>query len=302
MPNRLALFLALSVGAFFVASCRNTNPVEFVPTALSASWPKFTSAEEGIEIKYPADWHLNQSPGVLSFSGGSVNVGIQRLDEATRKQMEVLNHSSNWFPPRSKKVKIGDLLGEQSTGVVGFFDNVGNMEIETVTIMRGSFTYVINWSLGRGMSKAPSSFTSVCEEMVGTFRFIDVKHSDYLSYVDPMGGFTFEYPFNWILNTGGENGSINLLNGSPLLIRVDVRPHTTFEDFLHQQGDQVTHIEEKKEHFRHHLMGRRCRWLDRETYAFENQDKIYLVTIKEAPELGTISRKNIDDFLDSLTL
>ena len=250
-------------------------------------------------MKHPPQWRLHQSTGVVSLSEGSANVGIRCLDDATRKQIEALYPVSKFAGLKLKKVKIGNLFGKQSSGLLDIFDSDDDLTSESLTIARGDLTYEITWTFGRGPSNAPESFESICHEMVSTFRFVDIKHSDYLRYEDPLYGFGFEYPHDWILNSGGTDGRVNVMNGSPLLICVEVRVNKTFEDFLREQGNQVTGVEEKKEHFSHQLVGRRFRWLDCEAYFLESKGNAYLVRIREAPELGSVSRKSIDDFLSS---
>lgn len=290
MSSRVTLFLAVSLGLSFLSTgCRDRKPVEFVRSRLSDAWPVFTCSELGFEIKYPPDSQYTQSlrHGVVNFRGGSGNVNVCRFDEAMlkemEKQMEALYPKQNPLSSNGRKVKIGDLIGKSAVP--------GNGYIDSVIIERGSYVYEITWGLNSA---------SVGEEMAATFRFIDIKHSDYLSYSDPVYGIAFDYPYNWTVVSWKTNGSVSI-SGGDFSIDIKFRAGTTFEDFVHQQYNQVSDVEEVREHFLHHLVGRRCRWLGRETYALEHQGGTYLVWIDRTPT-GSVSRKSLDDFLDSLRL
>ena len=282
----ILLFAVLTSQVFLAVGCRDKEPVEFVRSGLSDSWPTLTCSEAGFEVKYPPGCHCTQTlwVGMVDFSGGSGHVNIRRFDAATRKQMEALYPGQNPFPSDGRQVKIGDLMAK--SGVPG------NGYIDFLFIERGSFTYEIRWDVGSA---------SIGEEMAATFRLIDVKHSDYLTYTDPDCGFAFDYPYNWNLDFGGTYGAARIRGGA-LDIEIEFKAGTSAEDFLHEWGRQVTDAEEVQEHFLHHLMGRRCRLFGDETYLIENQRGTYVVKIQGAPAPGSASRKSVDDFLDSLRL
>jgi hypothetical protein len=287
MSSRIILLFAISISqVLLTAGCRDREPVEFVRSGLSDAWPTFTSGEEGFEIKYPPDWRCAHSPrvGMVNFSGGSGNVNVRRFDEATRKQMEGLYPEQNPFASNGRAVRIGDLVGRSAVP--------GNGYIDSVIIERGSFTYEIIW---RRTSAA------VGEEMAATFRFIDVKHSDYLSYTDQVCGIAFDYPYNWSLDSGGTDGSVRI-SGDGFSVDIDFKADTTVEDFLRLGEHQTADVEELKEHFRHHLVGYRCRWLGRETYVLKNNQGGAFRLMIEKNSTGPVSRKSLDDFLDSLRL
>lgn len=288
-------------------------PEEHNPTSLSSSWPTFTDAENGFEIRYPPGWQVRRSLNIVNFGSDTARFSIHRIDEATRKEIERLDHRRDYG---HQEVKIGALTGERANPppfllpaaglkpwrLFGIDSAHGGRDGDHLAIKRGSDTYSIGWTAEIPRGPSGEDLRRNCEEMLATFRFIEVKHSDYHTYEDAARGLAFDYPWRWTLGTGSWSPLIHLMDSrAKLMLWVDVKSGLTFDDFCRERGDQVTAVEGAKEHFLHHLAGHRFRWLRSEAYAFEKADRLYVITVLHGPPPGDVeAQKELDDFLDSV--
>ena len=303
----LALLVAFVLLGFVLLRGEKPAPsLSYFPTPLSESWPTFTDAAAGFRLKYPGnEWRRNQSPRWVTFSSSDAgSLGIICHTAAEQKFIdEEAKRSGKHYSPTRVAVKIGNLSATRIDPPRTLLPSDAARNGELFSVRRRTHTYAISWTPSPGrLRQASQDFASICREMVSTFEFVDFEHPAYLTYTDPLHGLTLEYPSDWQLTTGAWEPVLRVSHGATLDLALFAEKNSTFESYRQRQGNQVTQVEERREHFDHHLSGWRYKFLDHEAYAFEHGAHLYViwVTISTNPALGIEPRKPLDDILNTL--
>jgi hypothetical protein len=262
-----------------------------------ADWITYSSSENGFELRYPADWWFSQYPSLISLSGPSnVTFSIYRIPLS----LEVLRRESQhgrYLPQHASRhaAVVAGLSGEQWNYLTGNF--VGSWSVETFVLPRGSRTYLVSWSAGGTSRKETPADRALCHAVLSTFRFIELRHADYLSYHDPSLRFSFEYPSDWQLSGGlVVEPAASLRRGEATWIGVYVIARTSLGEFKQQHS--ITEMTPKTEWFAHRLSGLRGRWNGRDAYIFERDADLVVINIFRTNESAEV----MTHFFDSFTL
>jgi len=301
-PKTLATFAGLSIvaaiGIAWIVSIGKT--VAYVAHASSSQWPRYASSQHGFSIKYPTSQALAaEDPKGVDFRVQDDSNLSVRLEEESMQQFieRTEKRSVGTFRRDHVHVKINGLDARRMTGTVGFFDSAGSMAVELLLIPRGSSTYVISWTLGRGPAKNSQTLDAIYREMIGTFELTEIKRSDRLTYADADHRFSFDYPTQWRV-VRGSFPTASVYSGMDYRISIFVYENTSLQEFRRQQGDQLSDVGQTREFFSHHLVGHKCSWLGRETYVFEKGERLYVVLVDHVSN----DRKVVEDILESFAL
>jgi hypothetical protein len=265
-------------------------------------WATHTDVVNGFEIRYPGNWHISQFKNFVNlYDDDTVSLGVNRhdmpLDELKRKATH-----GRFLPDRAtvRDAVVAGLRCEQFHFSTGNFE--GTKPVELFVIPRGATTYLVSWSPfyhtwrthGPG-KKLAAEDEALARAVISTFRFIDTRPNEQMSYTDPLGRFSFEYPHDWQLSAG-INGSpcAKIVRGMDTQISVYSFPNTTADQFM--QSRDITEATATRQWFAHRLVGRRALWMGSPTYVFERNSDLVVVTISRNKEPAEILNRFFDTF------
>jgi hypothetical protein len=286
---RLRLLISVAaVAAMIALLIFRYVPVDYTPTAASGQWLTYHNDELGFEIKYPSDlWRREQEGNRVVFRPS--------WDD---RHFDIVSISGVSRADKGRKIRVNGIDGREWTANTRYFDNAGAEEYEICSLQSGTDAYELRWTLGRESRKYSGSVEADFREMIGTFRLTEIKHSDYLTYSDPSYHFSVSYPNGWQI--GCAHGSVLIRYKSGANVSIFFRENTTFAQYAKSQGKNFEKVGDVQECFENHLIGRRCLWLDDDTYAFEKGGGVYMVKI--STRYGTAPNGTVEAILNSLRL
>ncbi len=291
IPHRWSLATVVIL-VLFLTGCTDV----YGPTSASEQWLTYTSAENGFHIKYPSQAWLEEQGGDGCFFGRYSDEGlrVQRLNQSMDSFIKTFGDLS-WSTAKVNGQKV-----KQATSVQRNFTDLFSYQDIKVTkrlfIQNGPSVYVISWSPGWKNKSAPDPATSATyREMIGTFGFNEIIHSDHLDYTDSVHHYSFAYPPAWRVSRGGDMVTVASADYG---LRIWVVTDSTAEIFQHRPATQLKDVGEKQPFFQHQLIGQKCLLLGRETYFFEKNKNVYVIALT-----GRIAHgRELDAILDSFRL
>lgn len=305
MTKRQAIAIAvlLCASGVLVKFVFFAKPVEYLPAAASRDWSTYTNEESGFQVLHPPGWNVRQdaSLNLVELSpAGLIHLTVRRFDTPKRLSMDDVSFGFDfWHSRKGVAVVVNGIPARRMNYTVGNFD--GTWPVESFFLQRGPLTYEISWSLGRGRDAHSDAYESAFREIVGTFKFIEIKHSDYLTYTDQKYHFSFTYPADWRLNSSPGHASLRSLtikHDSDHWIQFTVTPNTTVPDELRRFGGFAPTVGEKREYFAHKILGQKYTNNDATGYYFEKDGNLYDIHIFRIAG----PRKPLDEVLDSFAL
>jgi hypothetical protein len=275
--------------------------VEYVPTNLSKDWLTYTDEVMGIEIKYPSNawsWTQGKGPGggydvkFVAPNGGEFTINCH---EGVPQSYEY----TGW------KTKINGLEARWNKYDQLIWASTAARHEEKCVLQHGNSTYTIWWTRFDDDFKEnyyPKNVHPDFHEMIGTFRFRERKLSDSRKYEDQTYHYSFTYPtaWGWRLNCGG--GNVSVTDGAKFSLSIDVVSHSTFAAEQRKWPDSFSKVGDEQELFEQRLVGRRFLSHGADSYAFEKNGNLFMVTIRVHPQFGLEPEPVITDLLNSLSL